>query len=111
MSKFYSKTNKDNILNSRVKSQLDEKKIKKIRNTLFSLTEMEMRASNLYNITIIKKEENDNQMVMQNIIPQRIYHEDFELNQTENKIENELKYYDSKELVDSSDIESEDDDF
>ena len=43
MIKLSSESNKDDILNLRVKSQLNEKKIKKIRNTLLSLAETDIK--------------------------------------------------------------------
>ena len=102
---------KDDILNMRVKSQLNEKTIKKIRETLLFLTDMDIKTSTSCNVIVIKKDENENKMVMPTIILQRNYNEGFErINQNELNIENDLDF-DSSELADSSDFENEEDDF
>ena len=64
MSKENSVLNKDNTLNSRVKSHLNEKRIKKIRKILQTLTEMDIKSSKSYIVKVIKKTENENEMAM-----------------------------------------------
>ena len=99
----------NSALNSKIKSQLDEIKIRKIRKTLLSLAEMDIRASKSFNVVVIKKDENENKMVMPTIIKQKNYHEDLEkVNQNEINMENETNF-DSSELADSSDFENEED--
>ena len=103
MSKLNSGSNKDNLLNSRVKSRLDGKNIKKIRKELLSLTKIDIKTSKRYNIIIINEDENEDRIVS--------YNEDFErINQNEINIENETNF-DPSELADSSDFENEEDDF
>ena len=102
---------KDDILNMRVKSQLNEKTIKKIRETLLFLTDMDIKTSTSCNVIVIKKDENENKMVVPTIILQRNYNEGFErINQNEINIENDIDF-DQSELADSSDFENEEDDF
>ena len=109
MAKFISRSNNDKILNSKIKSQLDESKIKKIRKTLLSLTEMDIKTSKLYNVIVIKKVENEN--ISPITIPQRNNHEDLgRENQNEINIENETDF-DRSELASSSDFENENDEF
>ena len=99
----------NSALNSKIKSQLDEIKIRKIIKTLLSLAEMDIRASKSFNVVVIKKDENENKMVMPTIIKQKNYHEDLEkVNQNEINMENETNF-DSSELADSSDFENEED--
>ena len=103
MSKLNSGSNKDNLLNSRVKSRLDGKNIKKIRKELLSLTKIDIKTSKRYNIIIINEDENEDRIVS--------YNEDFErINQNEINIENETNF-DPSELADSSDFENEEDFF
>ena len=111
MSKLNLDIEKDDILNLRVKSQINEKSIKKIRETLLFLTKMDIKFSKSCNVKVIKKDENENKMVVPTIIPQRNYHEDYErINQNEINIENDIDF-DQSELADSSDFENEEDDF
>ena len=101
--------NKNDELNSKVKSQLNEKKIRKIRKTLLFLAEKDIKSCKSYNIKVIKKDESDNRIVMPTIIPQKIFHEDFEkLKLNLLSIENEVNS-DQSELANSSDFENEDD--
>ena len=101
--------NKDDELNSKLKSQLNEKKIRKIRKTLLFLAEKDIKSRKSYNIKVIKKDESDNRMVMPTIIPQKISYEDFEkLKLNSLSIENEVNS-DQSELANSSDFENEDD--
>ena len=116
MFKLDSESNKDVILNSRVKSQLKEKDLRKIEKTLLFITEMDIKASKTYNVIVIKKDENENKMARPTIIPQRNNHEAFEeIKQKELKtvsdikIENEINS-DLSELADSSDFENESND-
>ena len=100
--------NKNNILNSKIKSKLDEKSIRKIRKTLLSLTKKDLKSSKLYNIIFIKNDENENRMPMP-ITLQKNRHEDLEsVNLIEINIENEVSF-DLSELANSSDFENEDD--
>ena len=93
MSKLNSRPIKDNILNLKVKSQLNEKKIKKIRKTLLSLALMDIKDSKLYNITVIKQDENENKMAIPTIIPLAINNLDFELvNEIEIPIEKDTYF-------------------
>ena len=111
MSKLNYDSNKDNILNSRIKSQLNEKRIREIRKTLLSLIEIEIKTSKSDNVIVIKKDENENRMAAPTIIPRIYYQEDFEkVNQSKMDIENETDL-DTSELADSSDFENEEDDF
>ena len=109
MSKLKPESNKNNKLNSESKTQLYKKGIKKIRKTLQSLTEMDIKASKPYNIIEIKKDENENKMVMPTIIPQKNYNENLEkIKQNGIIIENEINS-DTSEFADSSDFENEED--
>ena len=113
MSKLNTASNKDSALNLRVKSQLEEKHIKKIRKTLLSLVEIDIKNSKSCNIILVKKDENENGngMVTLSINPQRNSQEDFErINQNEINIENKSNF-DPSEIVDSSDFENDDDEF
>ena len=108
MSKLNFWSTKDIILNSRIKSQLNEKKIRGIRKTLLSLAEIDIKSADSFNIIISKKDENENSMAMPTIIPQKYYHEDLEkIKQNILIIENEINS-DESELADSSDFENED---
>ena len=71
MFKLNSGSNRENLLNSRFKYQCDEKRIRKIRRTLLTLAEIDMKTSKLYNVTVIKNEENENKMEAENIISQK----------------------------------------
>ena len=110
-----SRSNKNDILISRVKSQLDQKGLRKIRKALLSLTEMDIKASKSYNVIVIKKEEDENKMARPFNIPHKNYHEDFErIKQNEIKIESEVKIedkidFDPSELANSSDFDDESD--
>ena len=98
MSKFHSWINKDDSLNLQVKSHADQKKLKKIRKTLLSLTEMDIKASNSYNVITIKKDENGNK---------KNYQEDLEqIKQNDVDIVNIISLDPTKQ-VDSSDFENE----
>ena len=117
MSKLNSRPIKDNILNLKVKSQLNEKKIKKIRKTLLSLALMDIKDSKLYNITVIKQDENENKMAIPTIIPLAINNLDFEIvNENEINFNNKINIdnqndFDPSELANSSDFENEEDGF
>ena len=103
--------NKDSTLNLRVKSQLEEKHIKKIRKTLLSLVEIDIKNPKSFNVILVKKDENENGMVTASINPQRNFQEDSErINQSEINIENKSNF-DPSEIVDSSDFENDDDEF
>ena len=111
MSKLNYDANKDNILNMRVKLKLNEKKIRKIRKELLSLTEMDIKNSKPYNVIVINNDENVNIMAMPTIMPQRNNNEDSErLDQNEINIENETDF-DTSEIADSSDFENLEDEF
>ena len=111
MSKLNYGSNKDNTLNMKVKSKLDEQKIRKIRKELLSLAEMDIKASKSYNVIVIKNDENVNKIALPTICPQRNNNEDFErFNQNEINIEND-ENLDQSEMANSSDFENEDDEF
>ena len=110
MSKLNSESNKNKTLNLRIKSQTDEKKLRKIRKTLLSLIVMEMKASKSYNVTVIKKAQNEIKITTAEII-QRNFREDLEQtkqNTVNNVNENNL---DLTEQVNSSDFEDCDEEF
>ena len=109
MSKENSVLNKDNTLNSRVKSHLNEKRIKKIRKILQTLTEMDIKSSKSYIVKVIKKTENENVMAMPTIIPKKNYNENLKgVKQNVINIEDEICLKEP-EMADSSDFENEDD--
>ena len=109
MFKLNSGSNRENLLNSRFKYQCDEKRIRKIRRTLLTLAEIDMKTSKLYNVTVIKNEENENKMEAETIISQKSYHEDLKIiKQNEINIETKINFNPS-ELADSSDLDNEDD--
>ena len=111
MSKSNSGSNKDDIIISNERPQLDEKKIRKIRKTLLSITEMDIKASKIFNIIVIKKDENENRIAIPTFIPQRNNNVDFaRIDQSEANIENDTDF-DTSELADSSDFENEGDEF
>ena len=78
MSKLNSGLNKDSMLNLSVKSQLDKNKLRKIRRTLLSLTEMDLKATQSYNVTVAEKAKNENMIATPEIIPLRNDQEDLE---------------------------------
>ena len=111
MSKLNSESNKNNTLNLRIKSQTDEKKLRKIRKTLLSLIVMEIEASKSYNVTVIKKDQNEIKMVEPIALLQKNDDEvleDINLNDVNNVNENNL---DLTEQVNSSDFEDCDEEF
>ena len=115
MFKLDSGSNKDDKLNSSVKSHLDKKKLSNIRKELLYLAEIDIKSSKSYNIIVIKKDENENRMAKPTIIPQRNYREDSEIiKQNKIKIKNVVKIdnvidSDPSELANSSDFDYESD--
>ena len=91
MSKLNYKSSINNTLNLRIKSQTDEKKLRKIRKTLLSLIVMEIEASKSYNVTVIKKDQNENKMIEPILFVQKNDDEileDIDLNDVNNVNEN-----------------------
>ena len=110
MSKLSSGSCKDSTLNIQIKSKLSEKKIRKLRKSLLSLTEMDIKSSQPYNVIVIKKSENENQNAMKINIPLKNYQEDSEQRkENEGNLVNEI-YLDSSEQFNSSDFDNEDED-
>ena len=103
MSKLNFSSNKDNILNWRVKAQLDQKAIRKIGKILLSLTETDIKDSKTFVVTVLKKDENENRKIVPVVPPQRNHNEDLE------KIEENEINFDPTEQADSSDFENEND--
>ena len=104
-------SNKDNILNPKVKSRLGERRIRKIRKKLLFLTKMDIKTSKVLNVIIIKNDENENKIARPTFVPQRNYLQDIErTNQNELNTENETDF-DTLEQVDSSDISNEENKF
>ena len=111
MSKLNKESNKNNELNTSIKSQLDEKRLRKIRKQLLFLTEMDMKDSKSFNIIVVKKDENENKIAMPTILPKRNYYEDSGKNKLNDVNIVDETDSDTSELADSSDFENEGDEF